>query len=48
MFADLSATPLFSAPLGIGKYDGGYGNEVTCYLLSVGVVALGGGVVGEC
>ena len=46
MFADLSASPLFSAPLGTGKCDGGYGNVVTYCLLSVWMVALGGGVEG--
>ena len=46
MFADLSASPLFSAPLGTGKYDGCYGNAVTCRVLYVGVVALGGVVEG--
>ena len=46
MFADLSASPLFSAPLGTGKYDGCYGNEVTCCWGYVGVVVVGGGVEG--
>ena len=46
MFAGLSASPLFSAPLGTGKYDGCYGNEVTSRLLSARMVAFGAGVDG--
>ena len=46
MFADLSASPLFSAPLGTGKYDGCYGNVVASRLLRVTKVAVGGGVEG--
>ena len=41
MFADLSASPLFSAPLGTGKWDGGYGNVVAYCWVYVGVAAFG-------